>query len=467
MQRVILLEFNELCPALLDRWMDAGKLPNFRHLYQDSHIYVTDPDEREAPLLEPWIQWYSLHTGIPYREHKVFHLTDGPAAGHTDIWNRLLSHGKRVANFSSMNARGLSDPKAVFLPDPWCRSEAPFPQELSAFQDFVSSQVQEYSNADRRAGLADAVRFVGFLATHGLRASTVRSVLSQLWDERRTKGAVSWKRATLLDKMLLDVFEHYYRSHSPDFATYFVNSTAHLQHSYWRCMAPHQFTLKPTDSEIARYGDAVLFGYQQMDELVGRFLTLGQSRDVTLMFATALSQQPFVKHDAAGGQNFYRPRNVEHLLEALGVRPLKTFPVMTHQYLLHFASAAQRSAAERTLASLLCDGRQVFQFDSATEPMHLYFGCQLRTRLDAKARITRTDAPFDRAFFDLFYRIEEIKSGRHHPDGCLWIRTGKHVRHAGKVSILDVVPTILGMYDISAPDLRGMDLLRPQQVAAA
>ena len=103
-QPVILLEFNELCPSLLDRWIDSGELPNFNRLRNKSTICVTETDELTEPNLEPWIQWYSLHTGIPFNEHGVFRLSEGPSRPYASIWDVLLDSGRRVINFSSIAA---------------------------------------------------------------------------------------------------------------------------------------------------------------------------------------------------------------------------------------------------------------------------------------------------------------------------------------------------------------------------
>ena len=96
MHPLVLIEFNELSPVLLDRWMRDGHLPNFKKFYDSSLIYITKPDIAEPAYLEPWIQWYSLHTGLPYQTHNVFHLTDGPRAEHKDIWSVFLENGFSV-----------------------------------------------------------------------------------------------------------------------------------------------------------------------------------------------------------------------------------------------------------------------------------------------------------------------------------------------------------------------------------
>lgn len=438
--------------------MGEGRLPNFKRLHDRSEVFVTVADETEPHNLEPWIQWYSLHTGLPYQQHKVFHLTDGPRAAHPDIWSILMDEGKRVWNCGSMNARGFSRPGSAFMPDPWCTGEAPYPPELAEFHGFVARAVQEYSNADRPLSRSDYARFLKFLVAHGLQPGTIISILSQLAGEIRSGGKTSWRRATILDRLQFDVFRHYYRKLKPDLATFFVNSTAHLQHSYWRCMEPGSFTVQPSADELDRYGDAILYGYQQMDRLLPGFFELAE-HGATLAFATALSQQPYLKYEHVGGHRFYRPRQAESLLAAVGVHPVKLFPVMTHQYLAHFASENDRKEAERTLLSLTIDGEQVFLVDPSDDVASLYFGCRLRSKVPDGAAI-RVGAEQGRSldFHANFYLIEGMKSGRHHPDGCFWIANGRHIRHADKVSIIDILPTLLGMFGVARPGLPGHNL---------
>ncbi len=108
-----------------------------------------------------------------------------------------------------------------------------------------------------------------------------------------------------MDRLQWDVFCHYYWKCRPDFSTFFVNSTAHYQHTYWRNMTPENFQIKPSDEENRAYGGAILYGYQQMDVLMGKFMKMA-GRDKTLIFCTGLSQQPYLKAEASGGRHYYR-----------------------------------------------------------------------------------------------------------------------------------------------------------------
>src|SRR5215831_8661887 len=335
MPKILMLEFNEICPPLLNRWMAEGKLPHFSALYNSSQIFTSIADVSDPDCLEPWIQWYSIHTGLPYDEHRIFYLTDGPKAGHADIWRRLHDAGKTVMNCGSMNAGPLADDRAFYLPDPWCSNELAFPAEVEIFKNVMAKLIQENTRAVA-LGVDEVLAFLAFFIRHGLATATIWAILKQLTSERLSRSDVKWRRVALADRLQFDLCRHYYQRLRPDFATFFVNSTAHLQHAYWRHMDPDAFSLRPDKGEIESYGDAVLFGYRSMDALIRRFCTIVEP-DTTIILCSALSQQPFLKREASGGQHFYRLRDVPRFLQMLDVMPQLVEPVMTHQYRLRFA----------------------------------------------------------------------------------------------------------------------------------
>lgn len=52
---VIAPELNELCPALMGRFIARGALPDFARLYSESEIFITNAGE-SPPRLGPWVQ---------------------------------------------------------------------------------------------------------------------------------------------------------------------------------------------------------------------------------------------------------------------------------------------------------------------------------------------------------------------------------------------------------------------------
>lgn len=447
---IILLEFNELCPDLLADWMDQGLLPNFRRFYQDSRVFTGQADVTEPEHLEPWIQWYSLHTGFSYDQHGVYHLTDGPRRGLKDIWRLLLDHGYRVGNCAGMNAPGFQAPGSFYLPDPWCNSETPYPAELSAYQRLVLNKVQENSNAAAALGGKAYLDFLGFWTTHGLSAQSVGGAVRQLLREA-VDSEQAWRRAALLDKVQFDLFAHYWRRLRPDFASFFINSTAHFQHAYFHLLQPESFDGELRRADDPAHKDAVLFGYQEMDKLLGRFFRL-EAQGALLAFATALSQGPNIR----AGLTYYRPHDIDGLLRELKVEPARLLPVMAHQYSAEFPDQASADAAREPLRSVLYRGSPLFDISSRQQPRTLFFGVGLHAEVPHDAVVTFADAPDRRAgFHDLFYRMPHTKSGAHRPESALWFKTGSF--GAGEtVSILDVLPTLLDYYGVEPPEEEAM-----------
>jgi hypothetical protein len=445
---IIFLEFNELCPSLMQQFIQAGKLPNFERFYQESEVYTTDAEE-QPPFLEPWIQWVTVHTGQPYRAHQIFYLDEGHKLKFPAIWDVLSQAGYRVWVCGSMNSRYDAPLNGYFLPDYWSTQQTPHPQELRPFFNFVSRYVQEHTNAAIPLSWRDYWTFLVFMVTHGLSWATVWAIAQQLWKERRT-GRYRWQRATLLDKFQWDVFRWYYRKFKPHFSTFFLNSTAHFQHMYWRNMQPEHFQVQPLPQEQAEYENAILYGYQEMDKLIGECLQLVDGQ-TTLMLCTGLSQQPCFTYEAIGGKHLYRPYRFEEVLKFAGIQlPYVCSPVMAEEFFIRFDNEEDACIGEQRLAALRVDGRAAMRL--RRQGSEIYAGCGIFDLISEQAILTTLDRDNSLPFFKLFYQIEEIKSGMHHPDGILWIRrpTLNHTVHLDKVSLLSIPAKILQILPVAS-----------------
>ncbi|HTT13479.1 MAG TPA: hypothetical protein VMG60_21620 [Burkholderiaceae bacterium] len=370
----------------------------------------------------------------------------------------LIDSGRRVMNFSSMNCREFKHSGSVFLPDPWNDDQHAYPTELETFRSFLAKAVQEQRGTPWSRG--ELIRVFSFLLSNGLRPATILAALKQLAAERVSSTPVAWRRVQILDLILLDVFLHLYRKHRPEFATYFSNSTAHLQHAYWRYLEPERFSEPVSDADRSAYAGAVRFGYVSMDRQLGRIMRVAESLGARIMFATALSQQAYVAFEGRGGRHYYRPLDLDGLLQRLQVRAKVIQPVMAHQYILTFATPEERRSAEAALTLPSVNGKQLFDVADGETPEKLIFGSQVYAALasDTKIDFSADGAAAPENFFAHFRELEATKSGGHHPDGCFWIQTGTHREVKDKVSILDIAPTILRHYGLAASGLRGHPL---------
>jgi predicted AlkP superfamily phosphohydrolase/phosphomutase len=249
--------------------------------------------------------------------------------------------------------------------------------------------------------------------------SSVLAIVKQLIADRG--GRYKWKRAVLLDKLQFDVFKWFWLREKPSFSSFFVNSTAHFQHSYWRNMEPDRFEVQPTNPKPDEYENAIAFGYEQMDKLIGKFMKLAD-RNTTLVFATAISQQPCLKYEEMGGAFFHRSSDFTKFLDFAGIKGYGAVaPVMTHQFHIEFKTSQAAIDAGNILQSFKYDEKTLLQVEVKED--RVFAGCRIYKAVDLEnpcySDLLNKRAPMKQ----FFYRMETNKSGMHHPTGMLWLRS--------------------------------------------
>lgn len=448
--RLILLEFNELCPGLLDRFMSAGLVPNFRKFYDSALIFTTDAME-EPEYLEPWIQWVTVHSGLSFGEHGIEHLGDGPKQPRKEIAEILSDAGVPVGVFGSMNTN-YTKLRGYHIADPWSRNVNAHPGWLRPYHEFVSRQVQESSRDGAALSATDMARFGWFIARHGLKPSTGLAVVQQLREER-SEPELRWRRPCLLERLQYDVSLHLNRRLGIRFATLFCNSTAHFQHYYWRNMEPEIFEEPPSTHDHTTLGEAILAGYRAMDALLGR--SLRDYPDAVLVLCSALSQRPWVDTSKCT----YRPRSFDQFLAFAGIPDgtATVRPVMAEQFLLEFGSREAVDVAERQLRGLHLGDDPLMLVER--QGLELFVGCRINDADCVERTVANRHDGVTIRFGDLLHLVHGRRSARHHPEGILWIRTGRHAVCPAKTPLTDIAPTILAHFGVPQPPyMRGQPL---------
>ena len=449
---MLVLEFNELCPPLLTRFMDAGVLPNFSRLYRRSEIYTTTTDDQH---LEPWVQWVTFHCGVREAVHGVQDLDQGHTVKHPAIWDVLARQGRSCVVFGSMNTAPTPTPNVLTIPDPWS-THVPVPVEFAPYQDFIRAQVLGHTSKLKASSAFWP--FAAFMVSHGLSPSTVCHLLGQILSERTLKRDVRWRRASSLDYLQWDVFEHLWRARRPDLGVFFSNSTAFLQHRYWRHMDPDAYEVKPTQASIETYGAAIRYGYQKMDRLVGKALAMAGAQTAVVL-VTALSQQPNLRYEKIGGKFVYRPKDFRKLLDFIGIPEDVSFePVMTHQAWMSCRDKVQAAECERALLQLKIGGESIMS--ARRTGNRVYFDCKFISQIpsDSVMSFGEKCVPFS----DYFAFLGEIVNARHHPDGALWIGVPgqEHRVHPRKINLADASRLLL---DRISPPVKSPSLANPRQ----
>jgi len=444
---VIMLELNELCPPILDRMMAAGDLPHFKELHQRSDVHVTWTDDED---LEPWVQWVTLHTGKTQTTHRAKELDEGHLVQLPRVWDFLGDQGIDSLVFGSMNGGAVSN-KVFLVPDPWSVRVQPTDASYSIFHRFISFFVTEHTNEKAKPTGKMTLGFALFMLTHGLKPATCITAVKQLFTEK-TKGCEQkWGRALILDLLMWDVFAHAYKRQKPQFATYFANSTAFLQHRYWRHMQPEAFSVKPSHAEMQSYGHAIEHSYQHMDAIVGRAVQLAKTTGARIVFATALSQEANLRYEDIGGKFVYRPHDFIALNTLAGGPANVTFePVMTHQTWASFATVAEAIAFENTLQSLQHNGQTIMEWRRAEA--RVMFWCRFISVVDEGMLITATQTAKTVPFATLFALVGQVNNSQHNRNGAFWLERDdarSHV-HAQKLPLESVTEKLLALFGKTA-----------------
>ena len=448
-KKIIFLEFNEITQEIIDQMIGENELPNFKKLMAKSYQFKTLTDA-EGEFLEPWIQWFSIHTGISYNTHKVFRLTEGTEKDSPTIFDILIDSGRKVGSISSMNLKAFSSPGSFYMPDPWCIKQPCYPKDLQPAYNFISENVNTYSasnqlsfweNIESKFGNILSLIKVGVTINTFARAA-VLTLLTKINYEK-----YSWKKVRILNDIQYDIFKKYYTESSPDFATLFLNSTAHLQHAYWRQFEPEKFQTSTTNKEVENKGDAIKYGYILMDELIGKVFKLAP--EATIILASGLGQKPYTQYDRQGGRHFYKFKNLNTFSKKFSISIDNITPMMGHQYKLTFSTPDACDNAINIFNEFKDNKDKLFQIVK-DKPQEITIQCNLKHLVAIDTTFTYREQSFK--FDQFFSKIVDTKTGSHKPEGILYISGGHGEKPPEVVSILDIMPTILKLFNISPDD---------------
>ena len=112
---------NEINFDIVKGYISRGeKLNNFKSIIEGN--FLNTHSEEEYELLEPWIQWPSIHIGKNFAEHKIFRLGDIVNSDEKQIFEVLENDGYKVGAVSPMNCKNELKNPLFFIPDPWTKT---------------------------------------------------------------------------------------------------------------------------------------------------------------------------------------------------------------------------------------------------------------------------------------------------------------------------------------------------------
>lgn len=403
---LVLIQLNEINFDLIERYIDQGaSLPYFSALLREG-VHTTEA-ESEYSHLEPWIQWPSIYTGLPFSGHGIFRLGDSQSLSGSQVFEVIERRGYSVGCIAPMNAvNAMANPK-FFVCDPWTDT----PSDSSLKSKLLSKSIRSLVNknaSDRKPLLAL------FELSLGLLLSLPFKRLLPLLREAFKARSAARKRALFFDTLLHEVFIAFQKKYQPDFSSIFLNAGAHIQHHYLKDSS----LFVKNRSLVKNDCDPILEMYTHYDNLLSDVST---RLNCDVILATGLSQQLFDQE-----VHYHRLSDHKKFLKRIGVNFSDVLPRMSRDFLVKFDSDQDRDKAHLLLSSLTLNGTKIFDhLDIRTQ--------ELFVTLTYPEPIN-DESKFEVAPFELSNHVSKddfsfvaVKNAEHRSRGYLHVKSDKKI----------------------------------------
>lgn len=338
---LICLQLNELNFPFIDDYARRGLLPNFAQFF-DRHGYVETESENEHHLVNPWIQWPTIHTGLDYADHGVFRLGDIVKTDHSTIYDELEQHGIKVAALSAFNAVNRTTKSAFFVPDPWTETRVDAPASVRRINDAFKQVTDDYAqNKISYKSLAN-------LAVGGARNLNWTRLPDYVIETGKFVGGKKWMRAVVGDRLLADAFLTQIKAHKPQFATLFLNGGAHLQHHYMFSSSSYHGARRNPEWIVKDGDDPLLDSLKLYDQVLGDLVRYADSLpNGRVVMVTGLHQEPHERETF-----YYRLKDEAEMLRRLGIEFERSYRLMTEDFVLVFKDEDAAARAEQQIMEI-------------------------------------------------------------------------------------------------------------------
>ena len=233
-ERMLIIELNEFCPTYLQEVAERLGLVNIIKFLNFQHTSTFTKEKKEFHGLDPWVQWVSIHNGIPLPEHGVKRLGINSDKSYEQVWNKLANK-KNISWIvtGAMNAKkGSSKGCISFFPDPWSSKETAYPKDLNNLLELPRYVSKNYLSLDFFKLIKKSFKTITFfIKRKNLKLS--QKMFLKLFQSILNPGINIHTLTTLLDYLLVLYFCRERYKKDPDLSIIFLNHIAHLQHHFW------------------------------------------------------------------------------------------------------------------------------------------------------------------------------------------------------------------------------------------
>ncbi len=308
MQKIIVLELNEVPYKVIDTYISEHPKSNFASILKRSARFVaTTPDEAQ---LHPKISWQTFHRGVSGETHGIVEYNQTDSIGmhkYPPFWDLLRAENVSVGVGASIGSYPVPEDTSnisFYLPDPFAVTSETVPAYVSAFQG-LNTRAVAHSSRNVKAGggkLDDALRFLTNFPRLGISANTCIQTVKQLVGERLNPARIV-RRRNIQGLMTFDVIFRQLKNEQPQLTTVFVNHVAASMHRYWAAKFPDDYeNNQMPQSWRDTYKDEIDVAMDHADHMLGKLRGFVEKHPEYRVLVVGSMGQHAIEHEVVRNQ---------------------------------------------------------------------------------------------------------------------------------------------------------------------
>ena len=418
------IQLNEINFEVANKYIKKGyKLDFIKKIIDNS---IDTYEEEEYKNLEPWIQWVSIFKGKLFKDHNIFRLGDGAKIPGDNLFSDINQKLKMTCGaISPMNITSKNLNLDFFIPDPWSSEKV----KGGIFLQLIYDAVKQGVNDNTGNGLSYLNKIKLFLGIAFVLDLKSIKIIFEFYRSIKNK---SYRKALLLDLILVLLHQKLIKKHHTNFSSVFLNGGAYIQHHYFfnSLVLSKKFSKNPSwyiSPDFDPIAEALVF----YDKIIGSYERLGHK----IILMNGLQQVPYGEL-----KYYYRLKKHKEFCKFIGIKFKDIFPRMTRDFEIIFEDEYSQENAYEILDSIK-DYNKIKVFNEI-EIRNLSLFCTLTYPFEVKEKkiFFYKDKSFE--LFE-FVNFVAIKNGKHDMNGKLYISDLNLRKKYGNKISLDIVRNLL------------------------
>ena len=391
------------------------KYPNLKFLIKN---FKHTTSENEYHLLEPWIQWLTIYSGLSAKEHNVFRLGDADSKNINNIFNKIENLGLKVGAIMPMNLPNNLKSAEFFIPDPWTTSST----DGSYLSNLISLTLSKIvnTNATNKIGLNNLINlFLIFIIF--FRFKNLFYYIELLVKSLKKK----YLKAIFLDLLLNDIFYKLNNKKKTNFSNIFFNGIAHIQHHYFFNSKINKSQIKNPDWYVGTKEDPFEDMLKYYDLILSDYI----GGKIKYIITTGLTQKLYDRK-----KYYYRIKNYKIFLNQFSIKFKKILPRMSRDFLIEFNSKEEAAKAEKILNKIRVTNDELLFNEIDNRGDTLFLTLTYPNEIFKETSITDGSIKINNFYYNV--NLVAIKNGMHDQKG--FISTNSSINFENNLNIKNI-----------------------------